>query len=257
MIGNIVAGQIGVTAAAAPTPVSGYKLWLDASDTATITASGGLVSQWSDKSGFGSNFTQSTGANQPTTGTRTLNSLNTIDFDGTNDSLTCSSSTTLFNYLHSSTGGTTFFVGLLDNVASSKVMWYNNGGSSSQTGVYQDLSASNKNFTQITKGISGSPVAVSTDNITVSNSVGFMITNKWDGGNGTAADRALLSLNSGAFSGNNSNSNSPVSSNASSDMLLAAGSYNGTIAEIIFYSGILSAGDITQVQSYLTTKWGL
>jgi len=55
-------------------------LWLDAADTATITASSGSVSQWDDKSGNGRNFTQGTGANQPTTGTRTLNGLNVVDF---------------------------------------------------------------------------------------------------------------------------------------------------------------------------------
>jgi hypothetical protein len=60
-------------------------LWLDAADTATITESSGAVSQWNDKSGNGRNFTQSTGAAQPTTGTRTQNGLNVLDFDGSAD----------------------------------------------------------------------------------------------------------------------------------------------------------------------------
>ena len=81
-------------------PVSGYKLWLDASDTSSITASSGSVSQWNDKSGNASNFTQATGANQPTTGTRTINGKNVIDFDGTNDFLECSSSTASVSYTH-------------------------------------------------------------------------------------------------------------------------------------------------------------
>jgi len=57
-------------------------LWLDASDTATITASLGSVSQWDDKSGNGRHFAQGTAAAQPTTGTRTANGLNVIDWDG-------------------------------------------------------------------------------------------------------------------------------------------------------------------------------
>jgi hypothetical protein len=61
-------------------------LWLDAADTATITESGGSVSQWDDKSGNSRNFTQGTAGAQPTTGTRTQNSLNVLDFDG-NDAL--------------------------------------------------------------------------------------------------------------------------------------------------------------------------
>lgn len=60
------------------------KLWLDASDASTITDSSGSVSQWSDKSGNDANATQSTGSKQPTTGTRTLNGKNVIDFDRAN-----------------------------------------------------------------------------------------------------------------------------------------------------------------------------
>lgn len=62
-------------------------LWLDASDTSTITASSGAVSQWNDKSGNGRHFTQSTGTAQPTTGTTTQNNLNVLVFDGTSDFL--------------------------------------------------------------------------------------------------------------------------------------------------------------------------
>jgi len=41
-------------------------LWLDAADASTITESGGLVSQWDDKSGNNRHFTQATPANRPT-----------------------------------------------------------------------------------------------------------------------------------------------------------------------------------------------
>jgi hypothetical protein len=63
-------------------------LWLDASDASTITSSGSpaKVSQWASKAG-GYNAVQATGANQPTTGTVTINGLNAIDFDGTNDTV--------------------------------------------------------------------------------------------------------------------------------------------------------------------------
>lgn len=61
--------------------------WYDASDTTTITESGGAVSQLSDKSTNNYHATQVTAAKQPTTGTRTINGLNVLDFDGTDDSL--------------------------------------------------------------------------------------------------------------------------------------------------------------------------
>lgn len=55
------------------------SLWLDASDTTTITASSGAVSQINDKSGNGRHFSQGTAASQPETGTRTVNGLNSLD----------------------------------------------------------------------------------------------------------------------------------------------------------------------------------
>ena len=55
--------------------------WWDASDTGTITDAAGSVSSWQDKNQSAS-ITQGNASNQPTTGTTTINSLNTIDFDG-------------------------------------------------------------------------------------------------------------------------------------------------------------------------------
>jgi hypothetical protein len=62
--------------------------WYDAFDSDTITESGGAVSQWDDKSGNGRHLTQGTGTKQPTTNSRTINSLNCIDFDG-GDKVVC------------------------------------------------------------------------------------------------------------------------------------------------------------------------
>ena len=56
-------------------------LWLDADDSDSITHSGGAVSQWSDKSGRGNHVTQTTENRKPTTGSRTQNGRNVIDFD--------------------------------------------------------------------------------------------------------------------------------------------------------------------------------
>ena len=65
-----------------PYLLSSLRAWYDAADAATIVESGGLVSQWNDKSGAARHVTQGTGSAQPTTGVRTLNGLNVLDFDG-------------------------------------------------------------------------------------------------------------------------------------------------------------------------------
>ena len=78
-----------------PTNITNLQLWLDADDSGTITQSSGNVSQWDDKSGNENHGTQGTEANQPNTGTRTLNDKNVLDFNGTTDFLTLTSNVTL------------------------------------------------------------------------------------------------------------------------------------------------------------------
>jgi lysophospholipase L1-like esterase len=81
-------GLSGFGAGSPFTPLSlNPALWLDASDTATITSLAGLVSQWNDKSGNSRHATQGIALNQPITGTTTVNGLNAIDFNGTNSAM--------------------------------------------------------------------------------------------------------------------------------------------------------------------------
>lgn len=70
-----------VPAITAPTAIADLALWLDASDTATITHVANAVSQWDDKSGNGDHATQGTGSLQPTTNASSQNGLNVIDFN--------------------------------------------------------------------------------------------------------------------------------------------------------------------------------
>ena len=68
----------GFTPAAEP----GLIAWWDASDVATITDDLGRVSAWADKTG-GAALGQNQDFRRPQTGTRSLNGLNVLDFDGT------------------------------------------------------------------------------------------------------------------------------------------------------------------------------
>ena len=78
-----------------PNELSNLHTWLDASDTSSSSISeattSGRVSTWHDKSGNqkdystggGSNWNLSTDTTQPYTNARTINSLNVLDFRGT------------------------------------------------------------------------------------------------------------------------------------------------------------------------------
>lgn len=69
--------------------------WYDASDSATITESGGLISAWNDKSGNANHLAQATGANQPTYTSAGQNGKNVVTFDGTSDIMRCTPGATI------------------------------------------------------------------------------------------------------------------------------------------------------------------
>lgn len=69
-----------------PRSISGLKLWLDATDSTTVTLNGSSVSEWRDKSGNAFHFSQATANNQPSY-TGTINGRAAIAFDGANDGL--------------------------------------------------------------------------------------------------------------------------------------------------------------------------
>ncbi len=79
--GQRFASSVTVGAAFTPTDDPNTIGWWDADDAASITHNGGLVSGWGDKTG-GADLAHSVPARQPSTGTRTLNGRNVIDFDG-------------------------------------------------------------------------------------------------------------------------------------------------------------------------------
>lgn len=65
-----------------PLPIlDGVLAWYDASDASTITDTAGAVSRWNDKSGNGHDITDISA----TTGTRTLNGRNALDFNGSSN----------------------------------------------------------------------------------------------------------------------------------------------------------------------------
>lgn len=79
--GDYVGGYIkGDAAPFSPASVSGLTIWLDASDTSTVTT--GATVTWADKSGNGYDVSQSTGANQPS-----YTSGQYLEFNGTDINL--------------------------------------------------------------------------------------------------------------------------------------------------------------------------
>jgi hypothetical protein len=213
-------------------------LWLDASDTATITASSGSVSQWNDKSGNGRNVTQGTAAAQPTTAAATLNGLNVLSFDG-EDNLVSSATWTLAQPM---TVVVVFTTGAIQ--AQYSILW---DGSRVATGTRALMHARNADF--------------------ASESTMYATTNVVTGALSPSTNYAWAAIFNGASSVSRRNG---VSTNLASNpgtagiingiMLSGAISttrFTGTIAEVIVVGSALSAQQQSDLSTYTSSKWGV
>jgi hypothetical protein len=256
---NPIIGILASSGGFEPTSIAGLKLWLDAADTSTISLSGSNVTQWNDKSGNGYNFAQGTAANRPSSGTRTQNGLNVIDFDGTNDFLPTTAAKSAFNFLNNTTA-TLFLVLKNDSTTGVQWMFGNNGGSNAQIGILSYNSGTNF----ISRNGNGS--GTWTYDITVAGNTtnAKYLTYKSDPANATAANRIKLALDNGAFSGANTETQAASASDSTRDFSIGDAAspdtgipMDGFICEFLIYDTILSNDDITNVQTYLSGKWAI
>lgn len=217
-------------------------LWLDADDPATITSSGGYVSEWSDKSGNGRNAVQATSANQPQTGIATRNGRNVISFTAANSQYL----ETVSGYSPAAYGVTAFFVTAAgangNQVFSQKDLngvgrfWMNyvpTGGNNTflgntATGVYPTTITTQVLHTIVCKLGTSQPIQ-------------FIRNKNAQIGTGTIT----LEASDGAFR---------VGSNKAVPPSVF---YQGQIAEIILYSGAITYGRMVQVWDYLNAKWAV
>lgn len=113
--------------------VSGMVAWFDASDTDTITHSGGDVTAWADKSGNGYDATQVVPGSEPRTGDHTINGLNVLTFKtGFLDAPTAlipagTTQYTIFAVWAQDTGGTEMFLDMGDLTTNEAIKLYGTG----------------------------------------------------------------------------------------------------------------------------------
>jgi hypothetical protein len=246
----------------------GADLWLDASDTSTITESGGAVSQWTNKGSLG-DFTQATGAVQPTTGATTLNGRNVIDF--ASDYLTAAN-TNEWKFLHDGTDWIMACVARFGTASDPNAVYGLLGSSTSSTSfvgawlAYDDRAEFSLNDMfrgAVNRG--GSPPAVS-----FASANGFLAANAaavlsayLRPSNATAANRLAYHLNDGAAISPNTQTGTPSTSNPSYALQIGASGNNtlamtGYIAEIVVVSGAnATETNRAALTNYLNTKWGV
>ena len=242
-------------------PVAGYKVWLDASDTGTITQSGGAVSQWTDKSANAYAFTQATAAYKPVTGSDTQNAKNVLTY-GQNDTLLSTAAASTWTFLHST--ASTIFMAFKQTTSAADAFFLSDyDGSQSNVGATVFQENPSNLVHQISRGVGGSLVV---SNKTGSSTLGTSftyVTVIGDPTNATAANRSDIRLKQGSAVKNNTQTNAVSTANPAQSLRI--GDYDtggnegmtGTVGEILIYESILSSGDILLNQQYLANKWGV
>lgn len=219
-----------------PSSISDLHAWYDA-DALTGLSDTDPVAQWDDESINGHHLTQDTGSAQPTYRTNRLNGLPGVAFDGgdgvftpPSDAFSAVSGATVFVVAQHSSGSLgsaqSAFAGRTSgglnthSVAGSGSSgnWSLWAGSTLDSGV--DVSASAHRITAVVDGASSS---IDIDGTSQPGNAGTRSSTRW-----------FIGL-SGGFNQN----------------------WSGEVFEVIVYTRVLNSTEIADVESYLTTKWGL
>jgi hypothetical protein len=221
------------------------RLWLDASDSASVSTVSGLVAQWSDKSGQNSHATQSNAATRPAYTSAALNGKNTLTF--TQDDLVVPS------LIVTGTGWDVFVVASLESTSNAHARllsmrttgltndWNN---STSWLPLYRPGTTSTVGPFQAGSGIS--PFAT----LTYGTAYLFHSSLKSTGlelrvnaaAGGTKNSATSLNTTDGLRIGQSLNSNDE--------------NWDGSVAEIIFLA-TPSTENRERLEGYLAHKWGL
>jgi hypothetical protein len=223
-------------------------LWLDASDSATVTTVSGTVSQWNDKSGNGRNATQGTAGNRPTYTTAGQNGLNVITFDGQNDWLALPNTTSPSgaNAVFAACKPTHAFTANTSIIGRSYYWgsWY----------LSSTVSGTAVRFNIGRDGIDESQVNLSG----LTNNTNKIFSATYNNAN------VSVSVNGGSFASTAYTSNLVYNANdataigtARTTSNVIAGPFNGPMYEIIVLFYMPNQTIIDKMQGYLAWKWGL
>ena len=216
-------------------------LWLDASDRTTVITSGSNVTQWSDKSGAGNHMTQGVAANQPILCTSVLNGLNVINFGVSsfmqNTGIAVPRAYTIFGVGYTNASYTVSIYNVFTRMVSSivdTVLFF---------GAFGNINA------DFTGSTTWNDAAYNYPYVNVDS---WSIKGMTNTGAGTGQTSYVNGTPQIAKTGNNV---------ATTGLYLGCFNnvqfWNGPMAEILIYNGVLSTNDRQAVEGYLAWKWGL
>lgn len=223
-----------------PADVSGLLLWLDATDLTTlwqeaarsnqVTTDGQEVGAWDDKSGQGNHWTQATDTRLPLYKENFNTSYPGLLFDGSNDFLAGSMSETADDWtifavcIAAGTGGY-----IIDWRTGRFIFGHSGGSLSFYDGAWSEGDATPSSPSVCTF------LADATDSTSATIDINRVET--------VAADYTQKVLgNDQAIGAKYNGSTNP---------------WDGYIASILVYNGILASGDIASVEDYLAARYGI
>jgi hypothetical protein len=230
-----------------PKSLSGMLLWLDASDSSTITTDTG-VSEWRDKSGLGKSMTQASGSNQPAYLTNGIGGKPALSFTA------ASSHFMRGTFSHTLSGVSVFITHTLGSLTA------NNGRSFSFTvaGQTSDFLGTDHFIPAMRDGTNQAVACRYGDAIRLPQSVTFDLPFiqclRHDG------SALLHQVNKGAAA-TFASSFAPAIANMMLSTFTSSGAagafWNGRIAEILVYNRSLSDAESGRVHAYLAAKYGI
>jgi len=238
-----------------PAELTNVAAWYDASDTATITSSSNLVSQWNDKSANAKNLVQASSGNQPSTGLSTQNGRNLIQFA---DSKALQATGTAGYWAPFSSQKTLIAIACIPET--------NNGNFLSTNSKASDISGfeiewQDTNQAKMLVASSGAYVVINQQNGTITNRSSFAVfTYVTDPANGTAANRSEVYENNSTATKANTQTASPDTT-VSSSLLMGMTDSTGVstkVGEIVMVTGADATEDNRLLlKTYLMAKWGI
>jgi hypothetical protein len=220
----------------------------DAMDLSSISLSGSDVTQWNDLSGNARHATQGTSTNRPKSGTRTINGKNVIDFDGTNDYLI--NDGVAASFTGEDKPYTVFLVQQKDTTG--RAGWVLNNTASARQFVYQVneiMTLRDNNDVQVVQTLAGSDATTALFSTWRSSGLSFTgWINKTLVNTGTSYNIASITLNRSTIGATASQGGVPNN---------FGNFYDGAMGELIYYNRQLTTTEVTQVQNYLSEKWGI
>ena len=252
-----------------PKNIAGLYLWLNGSDSSSVTLNSGNVSEWRDLSGGGRHFTQATSAAQPVYTTAGQNGKNCLTFDGSRR-LVSSLAASNWAFLHDGVQPYSFWS--VWQATSGAIRTIFSTGNSSQGVrsfyVWHDFGtlAANNVRSEVTTSAAGNFVIIRNMGSQTQNVMRWM---RLDGdlNNATAASRMLMTNNAGASStADTSGAGNPATGDPQQTATIGSLStssqsfgFSGVLCEILVYSRgtFLTSSELTKIGNYLTQKWGL